>query len=276
MRPISSEEHSSTAPSHAAVPRPVSDAGNRTLPRVTNDDVQPQRSDVIAAEHVGLIHHVARQLSRKLNAAVDVDELVSAGALGLVQAAASFDADRGLSFSTFAVPRIRGSMLDELRRHDRVPRGIRRKMRAISAARESATRRLGREPRAADIAAEIGIGVAELRRWETDIAGTARVSLDRGPRALEDQERATYADAVADERAPSIEDEIGREQSAAILGAAIRGLKPQERNVLALYYYEELTLQECAHVLGLSASRVSQIRGEAVGKLRGQLRSALR
>lgn len=226
-------------------------------------------------QHVGLVHHVARQLSRRLHDKVELDELVSAGSIGLMQAAASYEPTRGLTFSTYAVPRIRGSMLDELRRHDHMSRGARRKARAIGTARESLTRQLGREPKAAELAAELNLSTSTLREWELEVDGAGEVSLHVAPRSFCDEGQLTAAGAIPDERTPAIDERIGHEERIAILGIAIRCLRPQERTVLSLYFYEELTLQEIAHVLGLSASRISQIRAEALAKLRTQLKSAL-
>jgi RNA polymerase sigma factor FliA len=222
-------------------------------------------------QHIGLVHHVARQLARRLHDKIELDELVSAGAIGLMQAAASYQPSRGLTFSTYAVPRIRGSMLDELRRHDHMSRGARRKARAMAATRDGLLHRLGREPKAREIAAELNVTMDTLRQWELDVEGAVEVSLDVAPRALREDADVTAACAVADERTPSADDRLSQEQRVALLAVAIRGLRPQERTVLALYFYEELTLQEIAHVLGLSASRISQIRAEALGKLRQHL-----
>ena len=105
--------------------------------------MEPAARDRLLTEHLGLVHHVARQLSRRLAVEFDFDELVSAGTIGLMNAVDSFDPGRGLAFSTFAAPRIRGAILDELRRQDHVPRSIRRKSRDISAAREALTRKGG-------------------------------------------------------------------------------------------------------------------------------------
>jgi RNA polymerase sigma factor for flagellar operon FliA len=226
-------------------------------------------------QHIGLVHHVARQLSQRLHDKVELEELISAGAIGLMQAAASYEPSRGLTFSTYAVPRIRGSMLDELRRHDHMSRGARRKARAIASARQALVHRLGRPPRAAELAAELNVGIETLRQWELDVEGSVEVSLDVAPRALRGEIDVTAACAIADERAPSADDRLTQEQRVALLGVAIRGLRPQERTVLALYFYEELTLQEIAQVLGLSASRISQIRAEALAKLRQHLEHSL-
>ena len=229
----------------------------------------------LTSQHVGLVHHVARQLSRRLHDKVDLDELVSAGSIGLMQAAASYEPARGLTFSTYAVPRIRGSMLDELRRHDHMSRGTRKKARAISAARESLTRRLGREPRAAEVALELSLSASTLREWEMEVDGAGEISLDVAPRSQREEGQLTAAGAIPDERIPAIDEQIGHGERVALLAIAIRCLRPQERTVLSLYFYEELTLQEIAHVLGLSASRISQIRAEALAKLRTHLKSAL-
>lgn len=229
----------------------------------------------LTKQHVGLVHHVARQLSRRLHDKVELSELVSAGAIGLMQAAASYEPARGLTFSTYAVPRIRGSILDELRRHDYMSRGARRKARALTTARESLTGRLGREPKSKEIAAELNLTLEILREWELDVASAGELSLDVAPRALADDGDATTASAIPDDRTPSVEERLGHEERIALLGIAIRSLRQQEQTVLALYFYEELTLQEIAKVLGLSASRISQIRGEALAKLRSHLKSAL-
>ncbi|HEY2852233.1 MAG TPA: FliA/WhiG family RNA polymerase sigma factor [Gemmatimonadaceae bacterium] len=231
----------------------------------------------LTQQHVGLVHHVARQLARRLHDKVNLDELVSAGAIGLMQAAATYEAARGLTFSTYAVPRIRGSMLDELRRSDHMSRGGRKKARALASAREALTHRLGRDPKSSEVALELGISVTTLHEWEMDVDNANEVSLDVAPRALREDntKQITAAGAIPDDRSPTVEERLGRDERLGLLGIAIRRLRPQERTVLALYFYEELTLQEIAQVLGLSASRISQIRGEALARLRSLLASTL-
>ena len=243
--------------------------------QVTRSADGAENITALTSQHVGLVHHVARQLSRRLHDKVDLGELVSAGSIGLMQAAASYEPARGLTFSTYAVPRIRGSMLDELRRHDYMSRGARRKARALSAAREALTRRLGREPRAAELAAELNLSPSTLREWEMEVDSAGEISLDIAPRSLREEGQLTAAGAIPDERVPAIDEQIGHEERIALLAIAIRCLRPQERTVLSLYFYEELTLQEIAHILGLSASRISQIRAEALAKLRTHLKEAL-
>ena len=225
----------------------------------------------LITEHLGLVHHVARQMSRTLAVKADFDELVSAGTMGLMAALEAFDHSRGLAFSTFAAPRIRGSILDDLRRQDHVPRSVRRKTREIHAARETLMRVLGRAPEDGEVAEHLGVDLATLWKWRGDIESAHHVPLERGP---SDRDSATPspADVLAhDEQKSGVEDRINHEQEVSILREAILTLKEQERIVLSLYYFEELKLHEIATVLELTESRVSQIRSKALGKLRGQL-----
>lgn len=251
--------------------RPSQDRRSRPARRGNRDR---QRRPVgerhaLMTSHVGLVHHVARQLARRLSTEAQLDELVSAGSLGLIQAADSFDAKRGLAFSTYAVPRIRGAILDELRRLDHVSRGVRRRARDVNAARSALSSRFGREPTEAELARRMRVPVAALRQWELERQSAALASLDQPARA--DHPGATLADAITDDRSPSVDDLVTQEQELALVREAIAGLREQERTVLALSFYEELKLQEIARVLGLSVCRISQIRTAALARLRLQL-----
>lgn len=226
--------------------------------------------DQLLTEHLGLVHHVARQLSRTLAAKADVDEMVSAGTMGLMSALEGFDPGRGLAFSTFAAPRIRGAILDELRRQDHVPRSVRRKAREISAARETLQRIFGRPPEAPEMAEHLGVDVPTLWRWEADVENAVQLPLDRQP-GDNDGGMTSPAELLADETHGDIEETLNHEQEVALLREAILGLKEQERVVLSLYYFEELKLHEIASVLSLTESRVSQIRSKALGKLKTEL-----
>jgi RNA polymerase sigma factor for flagellar operon FliA len=228
--------------------------------------------DALLTEHLGLVHHVARQMSRTLSVKADFDELVSSGTMGLMAALDAFDHARGLAFSTFAAPRIRGAILDELRRQDHVPRSVRRKAREIHAARETLMRVLGRAPEDPEVAEHLGVDLQTLWRWQGDIESAHHVPLDRTPGDRERDAAPAPSDVLAHEdQHGSVEEKVTREQEVAILKDAIQRLKDQERVVLSLYYFEELKLHEIATVLSLTESRVSQIRSKALGKLRGEL-----
>jgi RNA polymerase sigma factor for flagellar operon FliA len=226
--------------------------------------------DALLKEHLSLVHHVARQLSKSLVADADFDELVSSGVFGLMSALESFEVSRGLAFSTYAVPRIRGAILDELRRQDHVPRSIRRKTREISHARESLMRLLGRQPSDKELAEEMNIDVQTLWRWESDVESAVQVPLDRTAGDFDGAmpSPVEYLSSDDDEGADA---RLSREQEVGLLRDAILALKEQERTVLSLYYFEELKLHEIAEILGLTESRVSQIRSKALIRLRGTL-----
>lgn len=225
--------------------------------------------DALLRDNLSLVHHVARQLARGLAAEADIDELVSAGTVGLMSALSAFDAGRGLAFSTFAVPRIRGAILDELRRQDHVPRSVRRKTRSISTARETLTRSLGRSPEVSEVAHALGVDAPTLWRWLADVEGAVHIPLDRGA-ADRDSTIPSPAELLGseDERA---DERLSREEDVAMLREALLELNDQERTVLSLYYFEELKAREIAEVMGVSESRISQIRSRALSQLREAL-----
>lgn len=227
--------------------------------------------DRLLEEHLGLVHHVARQVSRTLAVRADFDELVSAGTIGLMTALEGFDAARGLAFSTFAAPRIRGAILDELRKQDHVPRSIRRKTREMTAAREAFQRVHGHAPEDRELAEQLGVDLDTLWRWQADVEGAHHIPLDRAPGDRENT-APVPAETLASERDGDVEESLTHEQEVAHLKDAILRLKEQERVVLSLYYFEELKLHEIAKVLELTESRVSQIRSKALSKLRVELK----
>jgi RNA polymerase sigma factor for flagellar operon FliA len=227
--------------------------------------------DRLLEEHLGLVHHVARQVSRTLAVRADFDELVSAGTIGLMTALEGFDATRGLAFSTFAAPRIRGAILDELRKQDHVPRSIRRKTREITAAREAYQRVHGYAPDDRELARQLGVDMETLWRWQADVEGAHHIPLDRAPGERE-QSTPVPAEMLPSGDDVGVEDSLTHEQEVAHLKDALLRLKEQERVVLSLYYFEELKLHEIAKVLELTESRVSQIRSKALSKLRIDLK----
>ena len=234
-------------------------------------DGDPSAREQLLKEHLGLVHHVARQMSKTLAVKADFDELVSSGSIGLMSALEAFEVERGLAFSTFAAPRIRGAILDELRRQDHVPRSIRRKTREIGQARETLGRVLGRTPSDREIADHLGVDMPTLWKWRSDVEGAHHVPLDRSPNESESL-APTPIEVLADEATDSVDDLITHEQEVHHLRDAILRLKEQERTVLSLYYFEELKLHEIADILELTESRVSQIRSKALQKLRTELR----
>ena len=209
--------------------------------------------------------YVAGRIAVGLPASVDRADLVSAGIVGLLEAIERFDPERGPTFEAYAIGRIRGAILDELRAADWVPRSVRAKARAIEAAYQELEARLQRVPTDDELAAAAGMTVAQLQRR----AQRDRRQRPRGPRGA----RRHSGDVLADRRegpAGMVEEVETRE----VLAEAVRRLPERERTVLALYYVEALTLAEIGHVLGVTESRVSQIHTKAVIHLRARLAAA--
>jgi RNA polymerase sigma factor for flagellar operon FliA len=229
--------------------------------------------DTLVSEHLGLVHHIARKMGRSLVSGTELSELVGFGSLGLLNAVDTFDPTRGIAFSTFAAPRIRGAILDELRRHDPASRSLRRKAREIRAAQEALVQRLGTAPTDAQLAERLGVDLDTLWRWQAEVASTHCVPIDR-PQPEADR-REPLAASVPDVTGEQIEEELNVREEVAVLREAIGRLKGQEQMVLALYYFEDLTQDQIAAVLGITGSRVSQIHSRAVAKLRSRM-SALR
>lgn len=266
--PVPLSRRSSRNPGHNPGRGSKRTSGHRSGPAPNT----PSR-DSLVSQHLGLVHHVARQLAARLSTAADIDELVSAGTLGLIQAADSFDSARGLSFSTYAVPRIRGAILDELRKQDHLPRNVRRRSRDVQRARDVLAATLRRPPTEDELSRTLRIPEDVLRKWELDAEGATLRSLDHPVGG--ESPGATLGEMITDDRALPVEELLSHEQEVEQLKRAIARLRDQERTVLALNFFEELKLHEIARVLGLSVCRISQIRTAALAKLRREL-AALR
>lgn len=226
--------------------------------------------DQLLMQHIRLVHHVARQVIRSSRVDAEFDDLVSAGTIGLMNAVDNFDPGRGLAFSTFAAPRIRGAILDDLRRRDHVPRSIRRKQRELNRARESLMATLDRLPTDAEMAEEMGIEDTKYWRWQREAEQAGRVSLDR-PLDPTRPRSSTPEEVLAGEEGEETLDALNTNEELQILRDEILKLRDQERVVLSLYYFEELKLHEIASVMGVTESRISQIRSKAIKSLRSRL-----
>jgi RNA polymerase sigma factor for flagellar operon FliA len=218
--------------------------------------------------YLGLVFHGAQEILRRGARSVPLEELVSAGTVGLVQSLEAFDPERGIAFSTFAMPRIRGAMLDELRRIDHLPRTARQRARTLERARAELQHRLGRAPEAAELAAELGIDVETCWRWTEEGATPVHVSLqDTGDPG---GERVPLAERLPDLHNPDPDARLLESESLNLLRDALEALPQRDRLVLTLYYYEDLNLRAIGEVLHLTESRVSQIRSRAIERLRAQ------
>lgn len=229
----------------------------------------PEARTQLLDRYLGLVHHCARDMAGRVGHAVEFDDLLGAGTLGLVQALEGFDLSRGLAFSTYAMRRIRGSILDELRSRDWRPRSVRSKGRQLAAVVTALETRYGRPPGPDEVARAMGVDVATYYRMKEDLNGGVMVSL-AGTVARGGDEGLKLEDTLADPTGGEAFEEVGKRETLTRLRLAIGRLPPRERTVLSLYYYEELNLKQIAEVLHVTESRISQIRTQALKRLREQ------
>lgn len=220
-----------------------------------------QDADALVLRHADLVKRIAYHLAGRLPPSVEVDDLIQAGMIGLLEAAAHYSADRGASFETYAGIRIRGAMIDALRKLDWAPRSVHRKARDAASAMRAIEEREGREASGAEVAAAMGVPLEEYHRIVQDAASCQVGSLDDSAGATD------IADHSSD---PGGEAEQGALRQA--MADAIANLPERERLVMALYYDEELNLKEIGAVLGVSESRACQIHGQALVRLRSRMR----
>jgi RNA polymerase sigma factor for flagellar operon FliA len=206
---------------------------------------------------------------RSLSSECELDDLISAGSMGLLSALESFDPSRGHAFSTFALPRVRGAMLDELRRQDHVPRSVRRKARALRTARERLASALGRRATDAELAQYLSLDLPTFWRWEAAVERAVPVPLDAP--AAESKDGPALIEWLIEQSETTIEDELTRHEELRIIREAIEALREPQRLVMTQYYLEGRTIQEIASVLGTTPSRVCQIRAKAIATLRASL-----
>jgi len=220
--------------------------------------------------YLGLVHHVAREVGAR-TPAVELDELVSAGTLGLVRALESFDLSRGLAFSTYAVQRIRGAILDDLRARDWTPRSVRAKARQLGAAVAALEHQLARAPEPGEVAEALGIDLATYWRWQAAVDAGVVVSLDQPSSTDRTEDGASLRDTLDDPDAPVPGAALAKGEQLAVLRTAIAELPEKARLVLSMYYFEELTLRQIAEVLHVTESRISQIHTQSLRQLRSLL-----
>lgn len=225
-----------------------------------------ESADELVRRHAPLVRRIAYHLMGRLPASVDVGDLVQAGMIGLLEASRHYTLDRGASFETYAGIRIRGAMLDELRRTDWTPRSVHRKTREVAEVIRQVETETGAEADDAEVIRRLGISAEEYHQILADAACVRLLSLT----ASDDNEEGAVLD-VIDEAALNPHDNIERDGMRDALAKAIGGLPEREQLVMSLYYEQELNLKEIGAVLGVSESRICQIHGQAVIRLRARL-----
>ena len=210
------------------------------------------------------VRALARRVAASMPNAVDVSDLVQDGMIGLIDAAHRFDGSRGIKFETFAERRVRGAMIDALRR-DAWPRGVRRARRELEAAREKLRHRLGREPSLADLASDMGSDAARLGRTIVRI----RTIESTSPLATSDSvDEANLPPVMVPSEPPAPDKECELHEVQDRVRAAVSALPPRERKVVSMYYYGDATMKEIGATIGVNESRVSQLHARAIHRLR--------
>ena len=221
--------------------------------RSTNE---PGLRNRLVLQYAPLVKYVAGRLRTRMPDSVDPDDLVSDGVLGLMDAIERFEPARGLSFQTFAVPRIRGAIIDGMRSMDFVPRSVRDKLRLVHRAQVTLEERLGRVPEDTEVAREVGIPVQQLRDLSRQ-ANSNHANLDDFD--------------LADELSSAADHQVEQGDTNASLMRVVDQLAERDQVIIALYYFEGLTLAEIGQVLGVTESRVSQVHRRATATLRQKL-----
>ncbi|WP_070886343.1 RNA polymerase sigma factor FliA [Pseudomonas sp. D1-3] len=238
-------------------------SGLRMYSKATARDSQHQ----LIERHAPLVKRIAYHLLARLPANVQVDDLIQAGMIGLLEASRKYDAGKGASFETFAGIRIRGAMLDEVRKGDWAPRSVHRNSRMVSDAIRKIEARTGRDAKDHEVAAELQLSLEDYYGILGDTLGSRLFSFD--DLLQEGENGGLQEDTSSLHHGPSHELEDNRFQAA--LADAISNLPERERLVLSLYYDEELNLKEIGEVLGVSESRVSQLHSQCAARLRARL-----
>ena len=259
-----------------------STARSVTIPPAVDDELSIRwevfkaTADVDAREklilhYAPLVKYVASRVATGLPSSVDQSDLVSYGMFGLIDALEKFEPGRGNKFETYAIPRIKGAIIDELRAMDWVPRSIRFKARELEKAQADLEAMLKRQPTEQELAERLGMSRRELHDMVSQISFVSVLALDEVVSAGSDRgEQVSLIDTLADK---GIDPTWGLEsqETRGLLAAAINSLSEREKIVVTLYYFEGLTLAEIGEILGVTESRVCQIHTKAVGGLRGQL-----
>ena len=234
--------------------------------RSSADDNQMRHQVLI--DYLPLVVYEARRVAARLPPSVDSEDLVSAGILGLMDAVEKFDPAREVKFKTYAAFRIRGAMLDELRTMDWVPRLVRSKASKLEAARKEIEAQTGRPPTEHELAAKLQITLEEFDKMKSEASAVSLVSLNKKWYETDSYKDVREIDVIEDTKG---EDPTTGIQKKDVMKLVTKGLNRNERLIIILYYYEELTMKEIGQTLGLSESRVSQMHSSIVQRLKDQL-----
>ncbi len=255
----------------ARAPGKLSDRDLQSLWRRLKEYDDQGSRDQLILNYAPLVKYVAGRMSAALPSHVDEADLISYGLLGLINAVERFDPKRRIKFETYAVTRIKGAIIDELRSLDWVPRSVRARAREIERTSAQLEHKLHRAPTDAEMADALGVSPSDFQDSITQIANSSLVALDEMWSTSSGGETFALIDTIGDGDLNDPASVVGEMETRISLADAISGLPEREKIVVTLYYYEGLTLREIGEVLGVTESRVSQLHTKAVLRLRGRL-----
>lgn len=230
-----------------------------------HDDVY---RNLLMEHYRDLVRYAAERLHSKLPDKVELDDLISAGIFGLMDAIDAYDPERGVKFETYCAPRIKGSILDELRSMDWVPRLVRARAHQLSKATHALEMHLGRKPDEEELAEQLKMNTEEFTRLQRDANAVSLVSLSTKCGDGDGEKDVYEIDVIKDNRS---EDPLLEAQKRDLKNLLTKGLTRAERLIIVLYYYEEMTMKEIGATLDLSESRVSQMHSSIVARLKAQM-----
>jgi RNA polymerase sigma factor for flagellar operon FliA len=230
--------------------------------------MDPKLREELIVKYAPLVKYIAGRMAIRVPPNISREELISAGIVGLLDALDKFDSGMGIKFQTYAEHRIRGAILDELRKMDWIPRSVRKDIHRIEDAITALNSRLNRDPDDLEVAEEMGVDMDTYHKMLSRAQGVSLLSLDK---VMADGSAPAFTKQASG--GPSPFDELKAKEVKHFISKVLADLSEKEQLVITLYYYEELNLKEIAAVLGLTESRISQIHSKAIIRLRAKLRS---
>ncbi len=227
--------------------------------------------DALIRQYSPLVRRLAHHMMAKLPPSIQVDDLIQVGLIGLSEALTRYEANQGVQFETFATQRIRGAMIDELRENDWMSRGSRKSQKEIETALTRLEHKLGRSPSESEIAAELGLDLAEYQALLYKVKGTQLVYLEDMTGSGEGEDGFLDRHMVDDDADPM--QLLRNQRLRGALVTAIKGLPEREQYIMSMYYEQDMNLKEIAAVLGVTESRVCQLHSQSIARLRAKMRS---
>lgn len=254
--------------------KPVHPEAETAKPAVEQVIPTPENRDQLIEQNLPLVRHIVGRMMMHLPSHVCADDLFSAGVMGLIQAVDRYNCDRGANLKTYCTLRIRGAILDELRRQDWVPRSVHREARRLQEAQAQLAQKLGREPKPDEIAAELGMTTDAFQDLADRVKPVSFISIQEPVLGGDSGDPLFKEETLADQNATDSLRELLGSEDRRILVEQLRQLPKQQMQVLSLYYIEDLRLKEIAEIMSLTESRVSQIHTLAISRLRAAFERA--